>query len=146
MNFVLKDGYIYLVKNSVPANNKIEAKVVTEYISDPNAKLSYSFNEGPFKPIKNKKIVIEKDEIKKPYLELRIKAGGQIFKTDKLPLTYSLIVGAPIEDCYEETMNVLFKRVSNVVSEFKRVETNLLNEIKKLEEKIKELEEVGDIV
>lgn len=147
MQLVLRDGYIYLVKNKVSANNKIEADVIVKYVENHDTKrFSYSINDGPFKAIQNEKIIIDKSEIDKPYLDLRIKAGNEIFKTDRLPLTYSLVIGAPIEETYEQTLNVLFKRISGLHSEMISQKNELLNEINKLKERITQLEEVGDLL
>lgn len=147
MDLVLKDGYIYLVKNTVSANNNIEANVIVKYINNyENKRFSYSFNDGPFLPIKNERIVIKKEDIKKPYLDLRIKAGDEMFKTDRLPLTYSLVIGAPVEEVYEQTLNTIFKRLTTLKEEMNLQKQELQNEMEALREKIKNLEEVGELI
>jgi hypothetical protein len=133
MDFILKDGYIYLVKNEVSPNNKIEGNVIIKYVDDyQNKSFSYSFNNNPYVPIKGEKIVIQKEELDKPYLDLKIKAsnkeGTEIFKTDQLPITYSLVIGAKVEDSYPHTMNMIMNRLTS------------------LEQRIKHLEEVGDLI
>lgn len=133
MQFILKDGYIYLVKNEVSPNNRVEGTVVIKYIDDyENKKFSYSVNDGPYKPIKNERLYIDKEELNKPYLDLKIKAsskeGAEIFKTDRLPITYSLVIGGKIEDSYTQTMNML------------------MNRLNKVEQRLKDLEEVGELI
>ena len=147
MDLVLRDGYIYLVKNTISRNNTIEANVIIKYVDNfENKKFLYSVNDGPFKQIKNEKIVITKDELDKPYLDLKIKAGNEIFKTDRLPLTYSLLIGAPIEEAYEQTLNTLFKRLTTLKDEMNMQKQGLQNEIQALRERIKNLEEVGELI
>ena len=147
MDLVLKDGYIYLVKNTISANNTIEANVIVKYVNNyENKRFSYSFNDGPFLPIKDEKIIIKKEDIKKPYLDLRIKAGDEMFKTDRLPLTYSLVIGAPVEETYEQTLNVLFRRLDKQDKNILQYKEELLKEIEALRERIKNLEEVGELI
>lgn len=147
MDLVLRDGYIYLVKNTISRNNTIEANVIIKYVDNfENKKFLYSVNDGPFKQIKNEKIVITKDELDKPYLDLKIKAGNEIFKTDRLPLTYSLLIGAPIEEAYEQTLNTLFKRLTTLKDEMNLQKQSLQNEIQALRERITNLEEVGELI
>lgn len=133
MQFILRDGYIYLVKNEVSPNNRVEGTVVIKYVDDyENKRFSYSVNDGPYKPIKDEKIVIAKEELDKPYLDLKIKAtnkqGTEVFKTDKLPITYSLVIGGKIEDSYTQTMNMIMRRLNRV------------------ELRLKDLEEVGELI
>ena len=147
MDLVLKDGYIYLVKNTISANNTIEANVIVKYVNNyENKRFSYSFNDGPFLPIKDEKIIIKKEDIKKPYLDLRIKAGDEMFKTDRLPLTYSLVIGAPVEETYEQTLNVLFRRLDKQDKDILQYKEELLKEMEALRERIKNLEEVGELI
>ena len=133
MQFILKDGYIYLVKNEVSPNNRVEGTVIVKYVDDfENKRFSYSVNDGPYKTIKNEIIVIEKEELNKPYLDLKIKAsnkeGTEVFKTDRLPITYSLVIGGKVEDSYPQTINVLMSRLN------------------KVEQRIQDLEEVGELI
>ena len=133
MQFILKDGYIHLVKNEVRENNKIEGTVVIKYVDDyENKSFSYSINESPYKKITDEKIVIERKELDKPYLDLKIKAsnkeGPEVFKSDRLPITYTLLIGGKLEDSYTQTMNMIFKR------------------LEKIEQRVTELEEVGDLI
>lgn len=133
MQFILRDGYIYLVKNEVSPNNRVEGTVVIKYVDDyENKRFSYSVNDGPYNPIKDEKIVIAKEELDKPYLDLKIKAtnkqGTEVFKTDKLPITYSLVIGGKIEDSYTQTMNMIMRRLNRV------------------ELRLKDLEEVGELI
>ena len=147
MELVLRDGYIYLVKNKVSADNNIEADVVVKYIDNhQNRTYHYSINGGAFKPIRNLKLKIEREDLKGPYLDLRIKAGDEIFKSDKLPLTYSLIVGAPIEDVYEQTINALFNRITNVNQRLMKKEAELLKKIEELNKRIIDIEERGELL
>lgn len=133
MQFILKDGYIYLVKNEVSPNNRVEGTVIVKYVDDfENKRFSYSVNDGPYKTIQNETIVIEKEELNKPYLDLKIKAsnkeGTEVFKTDRLPITYSLVIGGKVEDSYPQTINVLMSRLN------------------KVEQRIQDLEEVGELI
>lgn len=133
MQFILKDGYIYLVKNEVSPNNKVEGTVVIKYVDDhENKRFSYSVNDKPYKKLLNETIVIEKTDLDKPYLDLKIKAsnkeGTEIFKTDRLPITYSLVIGGKIEDSYTQTMNMIMRRLNRV------------------ELRLKQLEEVGELI
>jgi len=147
MQLVLKDGYIYLVKNKILANNKIEADVIVKYVDNfENKRFSYSFNDGPFHPIKDEKIIIKREDIKKPYLDLKIKAGNEVFRSDRLPLTYSLVVGAPIEDAYEQTLNIIFKRLDKLDERITNEVLGLEKEIEALRERITNLEEVGELI
>jgi hypothetical protein len=147
MDLVLKDSYIYLVKNKISANNNIEANVITKYVDNfENKRFSYSFNDGPFYPIKNEKIIIKREDIKKPYLDLRIKAGDEMFKSDRLPLTYSLVIGAPVEEVYEQTLNAIFKQLTNTNEELALNVLKLQNQIDALRERITNLEEVGELI
>jgi hypothetical protein len=147
MQLILKDGYIYLVKNKILANNNIEADVITKYVDNfENKRFSYSFNDGPFHPIKDEKIIIKREDIKKPYLDLRIKAGDEIFKSDRLPLTYSLVIGAPVEEVYEQTLNAIFKQLTTVNEDLALEKSALQNQIDALRERIKNLEEVGELI
>jgi hypothetical protein len=122
-----------LVKNEVSENNRVEGTVVLKYVEDyENKRFYYSVNDGIYKPIKNETIIIERAELDKPYLDLKVKAsnkeGTQVFKTDKLPITYSLVIGGKLEDSYTQTINMLMKRLN------------------KLEQRVTELEEVGDLI
>jgi hypothetical protein len=133
MQFILKDGYIYLVKNEVSENNRVEGTVVLKYVEDyENKTFYYSVNDKPYKRLVNETIVIEKEELGKPYLDLKVKAsskeGAELFKTDRLPITYSLVVGGKIEDSYTQTMNMLMRRLD------------------KVEKRLKDLEEVGELI
>lgn len=133
MQFILKDGYIYLVKNEVSPNNRVEGTVIVKYVDDfENKRFAYSVNDGPYKTIQNETIVIEKEELNKPYLDLKIKAsnkeGTEVFKTDRLPITYSLVIGGKVEDSYPQTINVLMSRLN------------------KVEQRIQDLEEVGELI
>ena len=133
VQFILKDGYIYLVKNEVSENNRVEGTVVLKYVEDyETKKFYYSVNEGAYQPIKDEKIIIERSELDKPYLDLKIKAsnkeGTEVFKTDKLPITYSLVIGGKLEDSYTQTMNMVMTRLN------------------RLEGRLKELEEVGELI
>ncbi len=147
INLILRDGYIYLVKNKILANNNIEANVITKYVDNfENKRFSYSFNDGPFHPIKDEKIIIKREDIKKPYLDLRIKTGDEVFRSDRLPLTYSLVIGAPIEDVYEQTLNGIFKRLDRLDEKIINEVLGLEKEIDALRERITNLEEVGELI
>ena len=147
MDLVLKDGYIYLVKNKILANNIIEANVIVKYVDNfENKRFSYSFNDGAFHPIKDEKIIIKREDIKKPYLDLKIKAGNEVFRSDRLPLTYSLVVGAPIEDAYEQTLNMIFKRLDKLDERISNEVLGLEKQIDALRERITNLEEVGELI
>lgn len=133
MQLILKDNYIYVVKNEVSPNNRVEGTVVVKYVDDfENKRFSYSVNGASFKPIINETIIIEKEELDKPYLDLKIKAsnkeGTEIFKSDRLPITYSLVIGGKVEDSYPQTMRVL------------------MNKISELEKRVRDLEEVGELI
>jgi hypothetical protein len=133
MQFILKDGYIYLVKNEAPANNKIEGTVVIKYVDDyENKKFLYSVNDKPYQPIKDEKVIIEKEELDKPYLDLKIKAqnknGVEVFKTDELPITYSLVLGGSLEDSYTRTISAILRRLDF------------------MEKRLREIEEVGELI
>lgn len=133
MDFILRDGYIYLVKNEVSPNNKVEGNIITDFVKNPEDKtFSFSVNESNYKPVLGNKIVIEPEELKKPYLDLKIKVSGsdgvQIYKTDRLPITLALVVGQKLEDSYTKTINAIFSRLLQ------------------LEQRVKDLEEVGDLI
>jgi hypothetical protein len=133
MEFILKDGYIYLVKNETSENNRVEGTVVFEYVKDyRNKSFHYSVNGNAYQPIKNEKIIIEKSELDKPYLDLKIKAsskeGIEVFKSDKLPITYLLVIGGKVEDAYTNTLNMIMTRLT------------------RLENRLKDLEEVGELI
>ena len=133
MDFVLKDGYIYLVKNQVLPNNKIEGNVIVNQVENfTNKTFSYSINEKPYRPVVNNFLIIEREDLQKPYLELVIKASGdgktEIFKSDRIALTHAIIVGESVEDSYPHIINTLNRKV------------------RQLEQRVTELEQVGDLI
>lgn len=144
MQFILKDGYIYLVKNEVPENNKIEGTVVIKYVNDyENKKFYYAVNGEKFKLIKNETITISEEHRAKPFIELVVKAVGKeevdIFKTDKLPLTRMVILGEKVEDVYPKSILGLREAIENLDKKYE-------NLLKRLEQRVTELEEVGDLI
>jgi hypothetical protein len=133
MDFILRNGYIYLVKNEVSPNNKVEGNIITSFVKNPEDKtFSFSVNEGNYKPALGNKVIIETEELNKPYLDLKIKVSGpegsQVYKTDRLPITLALVLGEKLEDSYTKTINAIFARLL------------------KLEQRVKDLEEVGDLI
>ena len=133
MDFVLKDGYIYLVKNQVLPNNKIEGNVIVNQVKNfTNKTFSYSINEKPYRPVVNNFLIIEREDLQKPYLELVIKASGdggtELFKSDRIALTHAVIVGESVENSYPHIINTLNKKVAQ------------------LEQRVIDLEQVGDLI
>jgi hypothetical protein len=144
MDFILKDGYIYLVKNEIPENNKFEGNVVLKYVDDyEHKKFYYSINHGKYHLIKDEIIRFTQDDLKGPYVEITVKAIGKdktdVFKTDKLPLTRSLILGEKTEDVFPQAINGMNLHIEKVYE-------SLLEKIKLLEKRVKDLEEVGDLI
>ncbi len=140
MDLILRDGYIYLVKNEVPANNRIEGRVITKYLKDPaNTKLYFSLNDEPFKPLPSSILIIEKEDLKKPFLDLKIKAqtkeGTEVFHSDRLPITYTLVIGERLEDTYTRTITAILKRLDRMDKK-----------VREAEEKLQNLEEVGELI
>lgn len=144
MQFILKDGYIYLVKNEIPENNKFEGNVVIKYVDNfENKKFYFSVNNKKYRPIVNETITLEDEDLAGPYIELIIKAVNKdevdVFKSDRLPLTRSIIVGEKIEDVYPNAINGLNQHIEKVYE-------RLQDQVKRLEKRIKDLEEVGDLI
>lgn len=144
MQFILKDGHIYLVKNEVSENNKFEGTVVIKYVDDyENKKFYYSVNGSKYRPIEDETIHFKKEVLQNPYLELTIKATSKeetlVFRTDKLPLTRTVIIGEKVEDVYPNMINGLNERIE-------KSEKKLTKLIQQLTQRVTELEEVGDLI
>ena len=140
IDLILRNGYIYLVKNEVLANNKIEGRIITKHLKNPHdVTLYYSVNNGPFNAINRNHLVIERSEIKHPYLDLKIKAqskeGTEVFRSDTLPLTNILVLGERLEDSYTETLKAILNRLDEIDERFRKVEQRLTD-----------LEEVGELI
>lgn len=155
MQFILKDGYIYLVKNEVSPNNRVEGTVIIKYVDDfENKRFSYSVNDGPYQRLVNETLIIEKNELNKPYLDLKIKAsnkeGTEIFKTDRLPITYSLVIGGKVEDSYPQTMNMLINKANRLEktleTKVNELDQKTIKTISELEKRVRDLEEVGELI
>lgn len=136
MQFILKDSYIHIVNNSGIANNNIEADVILEYVNDiKKKKFEYAVNGSPFKPIEDKKILIQKDELKKPYIDLEIRAigpkGVQTFKAERTPLTYAVIFGKSIEEAYPAKIHQLEEKLDRFI----KTAENILSYVEELEKK-----------
>lgn len=144
MQFILKDGYIYLVKNEIPENNKFEGNVVIKYVDNfENKKFYFSVNNKKYRLIKNETIVFEDEDLAGPFIELTIKAVNKeevnVFKSDRLPLTRSIIVGEKIEEVYPNAINGLNEHIEKVYE-------RLQKQVKRLEKRIQDLEEVGELI
>jgi hypothetical protein len=144
MQFILKDGHIYLVKNEVSENNKFEGTVIIKYVDNfENKKFYYSINGSKYELIKNEVIYFTKEVLQNPYLELTIKATDKdetlVFRTDKLPLTRSIIIGEKVEDVYPNMINGINQRIE-------KTEKKLTKLIQELKQRVTELEEVGDLI
>ena len=120
MQFILKDGFIHIVNNSGLANNNIEAEIVFDYVKDAKDKtFEYSVNGLPFKPIERRKIEIQKEELKKPYIDLEIQAVGkkgvESFKIERTPLTYAVIFGKPMDNAYPHKIHQLERKLDRFI-------------------------------
>ena len=140
MDIILRDGYIYLVKNEVSPNNRIEARIITKHLNNPENKvLSYSINDAPFKSLSGNILVLEESDLKKPYLDLKIKAqskeGTEVFRSDRLPLTRTLVLGERLEDTYTRTITAVLKRLDWYD-----------NRLREIEQRLTDLEEVGELI
>jgi len=116
MQFILKDGFIHITNNEGLAGSKIEADVVIKYVDNfNNKKFSYSINNSSYRPLKDEKLIINKDEIKNNQIEIKIKAADketvEVFKSDKMPVTYAVIFGENAENAYPERIRALEKRL-----------------------------------
>lgn len=116
VKFILKDGFIHILENTGLLGSKIEAEIVFKYVEDyENKKFSVSVNEGNFVPIKDGKFTIQKEDLNKPQIDIKIKAtndkGVEYFKTDKIPVTYAILFGKSVEDAYPEYLKALNKRL-----------------------------------
>jgi hypothetical protein len=144
MQFILKDAHIYLVKNEVSENNKFEGTVIIKYVDNfENKKFYYSINGSKYELIKNEVIHFKKEVLQNPYLELTIKATDKdetlVFRTDKLPLTRSIIIGEKVEDVYPNMINGINQRIE-------KTDKKLTKLIQELKQRVTELEEVGDLI
>ena len=136
MKFILRDGHIHIVNNTGLANNNIEASVITDYVVDArNKNFEYSVNGLPFKKIEHGKILITRDELKKPYIDLVIhgigKRGVDKFTVDRLPLTYALVFGERIDNAYPEKFHQLEAKIDRIT---KTIE-DVLGYVEELEKK-----------
>ena len=120
MKFVLKDGLIHIVENHGLANNTIEGSVEAPGLD--GFSLSYSINGKGFKKIKDG-IKVPKEDLKKTTLDIRVRAqkGEEIlyFKSDVLPLTHAIILGAKLEDRYPEALKKVMREMKELKIEMK---------------------------
>ena len=136
MQFILKDSYIHIVNNTGLANNNIEADVVLDHLNDvKKKKIEFSVNGSPFKPVENNKVLIKQEELKKPYIDLEIRAigpkGVQTFKADRTPLTYAVIFGKPTDEAYPAKFHQLEAKIDRIT----KTANNILEYVAELEKK-----------
>lgn len=115
MKFILKENIIHIVDNHGLPNNNIEGDFDASELD--GYKLEYSVNGKEYKPLKDK-LVINKEELKKPSVEIVVRGtkGKEVvyYKSDTVPLTHTIIFGGALEDKYPEVIKLLLKRMADV--------------------------------
>lgn len=115
MKFILKENIIHIVDNHGLPNNNIEGDFDASELE--GYKLEYSVNGKEYKPLKDK-LVINKEELKKPSVEIVVRGtkGKEVvyYKSDTVPLTHTIIFGGALEDKYPEVIKLLLKRMADV--------------------------------
>lgn len=116
MQFILKDNFIYITNNEGDLGSKIEADVVIKYVDNyQNRKFSYSVNGKPYVEMKGEKISISKEELTKPYIELKVKAvvgdDIKVFKSDTVAVTHAIRFGEHMDNLYPERIKQLEERL-----------------------------------
>lgn len=147
MEFILRDSYIHIVNNTGLVNHNIVGDVNTNFIKDVvNKKVEYSVNGKPFKQVQDGKITITKEDLNKSHLELTIRAVGEegieTFKTDKVPLTYAVVLGESIDKAYPEKIRHLEAKIDR----FTDTANDILDHIQKVQEYVAELERRGRLL
>ena len=150
MQFILKDGFIYIVNNTGIVNHNIEGDIIIKYVEDfENRKFEFSVNGNGFKPVVNERIIILKEELKKPYVDLVIRGIGKddvkTYKVDKVPLTYAVIFGENIQNAYPEKIRALDEKTDRVVEEVEEKLSQMKATVRKVLDYIEQVEKQGRI-
>ena len=115
MTFVLKEKLIHIVDNHGLPNNNIEGEVDASELE--GYKLEYSINGKEYRPLLDK-LVINKEELKKPSIEITVRGIKDkevvYYKSDTVPLTHTIVFGGALEDKYPEVIKLLLKRMASV--------------------------------
>jgi hypothetical protein len=125
MRFILKDNYVFVVENHNLHTNTIEGDIIADNVFAQNAKIQFSINSGLFKDVENNRIIIQKEELKEPYFELKVRALHkdriELFVSDRIPLTHAIILGQPMEDTYPQIIRTLLKETSRLDAQQKEI-------------------------
>jgi hypothetical protein len=125
MRFILKDNHIFVVENHDLVYNKIEGDIIADNVFAQNVKIQFSINGGLFKDVENNRIIIQKEELKEPYFELKVRALHkdmiELFVSDRIPLTHAILLGQPMEDTYPQIIRALLKETSRLDAQQKEI-------------------------
>lgn len=125
MKIILKDNFIYLANSDPFTGEFVEVEVDKQYVDNVGT-MNYSLDGISFKPFGDT-ITINKLDLKSNdfviLIKNRIGNKTETYKSDKLPILNTIMLGGSIEDTYPDIVKTMLKRCDRMEDIIKAMKT-----------------------